>query len=148
MSDFLPIVRERSTRAMPRNCRVGGCGPGTVLLASALALSGCAVGPRFTQPIPPAAAAYTTKFMVPSIMPSGFATPIANMPPLVQDLTLLNPMRHFLIIVRGVFLEGAPTGAFAPEYAAMAAVAGASLFAAGWLFRRRAYGEIRRGRVQ
>jgi ABC-2 type transport system permease protein len=78
-------------------------------------------------------------FMVPSIMLSGFATPIANMPPLVQDLTLLNPMRHFLIIVRGVFLEGAPTGAFAPEYAAMAAIAGASLFAAAWLFRRRVY---------
>lgn len=78
-------------------------------------------------------------FMVPSIMLSGFATPIANMPPLVQDLTWLNPMRHFLIIVRGVFLEGSTTGAFVPEYAAMAAIAGASLFAAGWLFRRRVY---------
>jgi ABC-2 type transport system permease protein len=78
-------------------------------------------------------------FMVPSIMLSGFATPIANMPPVIQDLTWLNPMRHFLIVVRGVFLEGATTGTFLPEYAAMAAIAGASLFAAGWLFRRRVY---------
>ena len=36
-------------------------------------------------------------FMVPSIILSGFATPIANMPPLVQDLTLINPMRLSLI---------------------------------------------------
>jgi ABC-2 type transport system permease protein len=78
-------------------------------------------------------------FMVPSIILSGFATPIANMPPLVQTLTWLNPMRHILIIVRGAFLEGAHAGAFLPEYAAMAAMAGASLLAAGWLFRRRVY---------
>ena len=47
-------------------------------------------------------------FMVPSIILSGFATPIANMPQAVQDLTLINPMRYFLVVVRGVFLEGAP----------------------------------------
>lgn len=78
-------------------------------------------------------------FMVPSIILSGFATPIANMPTLIRKLTWLNPMRHFLIIVRGVFLEGSTLGAFVPEYVAMAAVAGASLAAAGWLFRRRVY---------
>ena len=78
-------------------------------------------------------------FMVPSIVLSGFATPIANMPTFIQELTWLNPMRHFLIIVRGVFLEGAGTGAFIPEYAAMAGLAIISLFAAGWLFRKRIY---------
>ena len=46
-------------------------------------------------------------FMVPSIILSGFATPIANMPMWEQRLTLLNPMRYFLVIVRTVFLEGA-----------------------------------------
>ncbi|SPD71730.1 hypothetical protein PITCH_A1000005 [uncultured Desulfobacterium sp.] len=45
-------------------------------------------------------------FIVPAIILSGFATPIANMPPLVQDLTLINPMRYFMIILRSVFLEG------------------------------------------
>ena len=45
-------------------------------------------------------------FLVPSIILSGFATPIANMPQLVQYLTLLNPMRYFLIILRSVFLQG------------------------------------------
>jgi ABC-2 type transport system permease protein len=47
-------------------------------------------------------------FLVPSIILSGFATPILNMPPIVQKLTLINPMRYFMVIVRGVFLEGTP----------------------------------------
>jgi ABC-2 type transport system permease protein len=37
-------------------------------------------------------------FLVPSVILSGFATPIANTPPLVQALTRLNPMRYFLVI--------------------------------------------------
>ncbi len=78
-------------------------------------------------------------FMVPSIILSGFATPIANMPAVIRKLTWINPMRHILIVVRGVFLEGATARAFIPEYAAMAAIAAVSLFAAGWLFRRRTY---------
>ncbi len=76
-------------------------------------------------------------FMVPSIILSGFATPIANMPGWVQDLTLLNPMRYFLVIVRGVFLEGSGVGALTGQYWPMAVMAAVTLAAAGWLFRRR-----------
>ena len=57
-------------------------------------------------------------FLVPSIILSGFATPIANMPEWVQVLTLINPMRYFLVIVRSVFLEGA--GVFAARLAILA----------------------------
>jgi ABC-2 type transport system permease protein len=32
--------------------------------------------------------------------------PIETMPPVFQTLTLLNPLRHFLEIVRGIFLKG------------------------------------------
>jgi len=76
-------------------------------------------------------------FMVPSIILSGFATPIANMPDWVQDLTLVNPMRYFLVIVRGVFLEGASLSSLASQYWPMAAIGAASLVAAAWLFRSR-----------
>ncbi|MGO4872552.1 MAG: ABC transporter permease [Roseiarcus sp.] len=76
-------------------------------------------------------------FMVPSIILSGFATPIANMPEWVQDLTLVNPMRYFLVIVRGVFLEGASFSSLAAQYWPMALIGAASLAAAGWLFRSR-----------
>ena len=76
-------------------------------------------------------------FMVPSVLLSGFASPIANMPAWVQDITLVNPMRYFLVIVRGVFLEGASLSSLASQYWPMALIGAASLTAAGWLFRRR-----------
>jgi drug efflux transport system permease protein len=76
-------------------------------------------------------------FMVPSIILSGFATPIANMPGWVQDLTLLNPMRYFLVIVRSVFLEGAGVGALVSQYWPMAVIGVVNLAVAGWLFRKR-----------
>jgi len=45
-------------------------------------------------------------FMLPAIIMSGFFYPISSMPVGFQWLTLLNPVRHFLEIVRGVFLKG------------------------------------------
>jgi ABC-2 type transport system permease protein len=78
-------------------------------------------------------------FMVPSIVLSGFATPIANMPDAIQNLTLINPMRYFLVVVRAVFLEGATFDQLAPQYWPMALIALTTLIAAGWLFRRRSY---------
>jgi ABC-2 type transport system permease protein len=76
-------------------------------------------------------------FMVPSLILSGFATPIANMPGWVQALTLLNPLRYFLIIVRSVFIEGAGASVLLPQFWPMAVIAFVTLAAAGWLFRSR-----------
>ena len=44
--------------------------------------------------------------MLPSIMLSGFIFPINNMPWVIQQFTLLLPLRYFLEIVRGIFLKG------------------------------------------
>jgi ABC-2 type transport system permease protein len=76
-------------------------------------------------------------FLVPAIILSGFATPIANMPPLVQKLTLLNPMRYFLVILRGVFLEGASMRLLWPHYWPMAVIGLLNLTLAARLFRHR-----------
>ncbi len=76
-------------------------------------------------------------FIVPSVILSGFATPIANMPMWIQHLTWINPMRYFLIIVRSVFLEGAGFGELAPQFWPMAAIGVVTLSVAGWLFRKR-----------
>ena len=78
-------------------------------------------------------------FLVPAIILSGFATPIANMPRLVQDLTLINPMRYFLVVLRGVFLEGTPFHLLIHPFAAMASIGVVALAAAAWLFRHRMY---------
>lgn len=45
-------------------------------------------------------------FLPPSIMLSGFATPVENMPHWLQTVTIVNPVRWFLVIVRSVFLKG------------------------------------------
>ncbi|MBN2560022.1 MAG: ABC transporter permease [Phycisphaerae bacterium] len=45
-------------------------------------------------------------FYFPAVLLSGFMFPIANMPEVVQWLTYLNPLRYFLVIVRGIFLKG------------------------------------------
>jgi ABC-2 type transport system permease protein len=76
-------------------------------------------------------------FLVPAIILSGFATPIANMPPLVQDLTLINPLRYFMIILRGVFLEGAGFNELYDQFWPLAVIGLFSLLIAGWLFRHR-----------
>ena len=78
-------------------------------------------------------------FMVPAVILSGFATPIANMPEAVQLLTYLDPLRYFLIVLRGVFLEGDSYALLFDQYWPMALIALASLSAAGWLFRHRMY---------
>lgn len=45
-------------------------------------------------------------FFQPAMLLSGFAFPIANMPDAIQYLTYLNPLRYFLVIIRGIFLKG------------------------------------------
>ncbi|MDT4332581.1 ABC transporter permease [Methylomonas sp. MS20] len=77
--------------------------------------------------------------IVPAVILSGYATPIANMPEAVQTLTLLNPLRYFLVIVRGVFLQGLDSPALLHQYWPMALIGLASLTCAGWLFRKRMY---------
>ncbi|MEW5770581.1 MAG: ABC transporter permease [Pseudomonadota bacterium] len=78
-------------------------------------------------------------FMVPAVILSGFATPIANMPQAVQTITLIDPLRYFLVILRKVFLEGAGFDVLAHQYWPMALIAVVSLGLAGWLFRNRMY---------
>ncbi len=76
-------------------------------------------------------------FLVPAVILSGFATPIANMPDTVQLLTYVNPLRYFLIILRGVFLEGSSYSDLYEYYWPMALVGLTTLSFAGWLFRHR-----------
>jgi len=54
-------------------------------------------------------------FFFPAMLLSGFAFPIANMPEPVQWLTLINPLRYFLVIVRSVFLKGVGLEVLWPE---------------------------------
>jgi ABC-2 type transport system permease protein len=60
-------------------------------------------------------------FLVPMIYLSGFIFPIENMPQVIQWVTLLIPLRYFLVIVRGIFLKGVGLEVLWPQIAALAA---------------------------
>lgn len=76
-------------------------------------------------------------FFAPAFMLSGFAFPVRNMPELVQWLTLLNPVRYFLEIVRGVFLKGAGFAALWPQMLALAIFGAAILSSSALRFQKR-----------
>jgi ABC-2 type transport system permease protein len=78
-------------------------------------------------------------FVVPAVILSGFTTPIANMPHLIQQITYVNPMRYFMVIIRGVFLEGTPFSGLLGQFWPLAVIGLLNLVLAGWMFRRRLY---------
>lgn len=76
-------------------------------------------------------------FILPFFMLSGFVFPIANMPEFVQWLTYLNPLRYFLVIIRGIFLKGIDMHVLWPQYVAMTLLGLAVFTAAILRFRKR-----------
>jgi len=61
-------------------------------------------------------------FFQPSFLLSGFTFPIRNMLQAVQYLTLLNPVRYFMEIVRGLFLKGSGITVLWPQMLALAVI--------------------------
>ena len=74
-------------------------------------------------------------FLLPAIILSGFLYPIATMPEAFQLLTLANPLRHFLEIVRGIFLRGAGIAELWVQFAMLTGMAAAGLAIATRRFR-------------
>lgn len=75
-------------------------------------------------------------FFLPAIILSGFMYPVQNMPRFVQTLTLLNPIRHYLVVVRGVFLKGAGFDVLWPQIATLAVMGTTVLFIASKRLRK------------
>ena len=68
--------------------------------------------------------AMMTTFFVffPAMLFSGFIFPIANMPTVIQWLSLLDPLRYMLVIIRGVFLKGVGFDVLWTQFAALLAI--------------------------
>ena len=77
-------------------------------------------------------------FLIPMIYLSGFIFPIENMPPAIQWLTTVIPLRYFLVIVRGIFLKGVGWDVLWPQFAALATWGVAVLGLAAARSRKRA----------
>ena len=59
-------------------------------------------------------------FSIFAILTSGFFTPISNMPQAMQYVTLINPMRYFMEIVRAIMMKGAGVADLVPQIIAIA----------------------------
>ena len=79
----------------------------------------------------------TFVFLVPAIILSGFATPIENMPDWLQTLTYANPLRYFMVVVKGIFLKDISAAVVWSQTWPMGIIAVVTLGSATWLFRRR-----------
>lgn len=74
-------------------------------------------------------------FILPAIILSGFLYPVDTMPPFFERLTLLNPLRHFLEVVRAIFLKGSGLAELWPQFTVLLAMAAAGLALATRRFR-------------
>lgn len=81
--------------------------------------------------------AFMAAFLVflPAMLLSGFMFPVGSMPEVFQALTLLNPLRHYLEIVRALFLKGAGLGALRTQFLALLAMGTGLLWLAARRFR-------------
>jgi ABC-2 type transport system permease protein len=59
-------------------------------------------------------------FIMPSIMFYGFGFPLSTMPQWMQVCSYFNPLRYFLVVIRGTYLKGVGMDILWPQMAAMA----------------------------
>lgn len=76
-------------------------------------------------------------FIVPFFMLSGFVFPISNMPLLVRWTTMLDPLRHLLVIIRGIFLKGTGLEVLWPQFVYLMVIGLVVFSGAVSLFRKR-----------
>jgi drug efflux transport system permease protein len=69
-------------------------------------------------------------------MLSGAMTPIEAMPDWMQPLTLINPVRHFATIARGIMLKGAGVDVLYPNFLALLGFAVLLVGISAWRFRK------------
>lgn len=76
-------------------------------------------------------------FFLPMVLLSGFAFPIATMPRAIQIITYANPIRYFLVIIRGIFLKGIGLEVLWHQLAALAIIGTTLLALSSLRFRKR-----------
>jgi len=76
-------------------------------------------------------------FMMPSVLLSGFATPIENMPTWLQPFTYVIPLRYMMIISKGLFLKAMPAWIVFENLWPLLLIGLFNIIGAGVFFRRR-----------
>ena len=75
--------------------------------------------------------------LLPTVFLSGFFFPLAAMPAALQAVSLVIPLRYYLIIIRSVLLKGVGVSSLGPEIAALALFGIVTMAVAALRFRKR-----------
>jgi ABC-2 type transport system permease protein len=75
-------------------------------------------------------------FNMPAITFSGFGFPIASIPENLRWITYFDPLRYFLVILRGVYLKGVSLDVLWPQFLAMALIGLVLLTVSVFRFRK------------
>jgi ABC-2 type transport system permease protein len=111
----------------------------TLLVATLLyVLSGLGMGLIISTISRTQQEAFMATFLVimPMMLLSGFMFPVESMPKAFQWITLVNPVRHYLEIARGVFLKGTGFRIHWPELVSLLLLGTALLGFAATRFRK------------
>jgi ABC-2 type transport system permease protein len=76
-------------------------------------------------------------FAMPAFILSGFAFPLESMPEWIQYLTYANPLRYFLVIIRGVFLKAIGLDILWPQMLALGILGALMILLSSLRFQKR-----------
>jgi ABC-2 type transport system permease protein len=75
--------------------------------------------------------------MVPAVMLSGFVAPVENMPTAFRALAWCDPLSHFIVIVKGIFLKGYGPAQVWPNLWPLMLNTVLTMSLGYWMYRRR-----------
>lgn len=137
---FLDVLLVMGAGRVLFGVRIAGSIPLLLLLAALYLVAALGIGLLISVAAPTQQTAMTAGMLasqLPTVLLSGFIFPIRAMPEAVQWLTNAIPARHFLVIVRGIFLKASPLAHLWPQVLALAAIAALTLTLASRKFRKK-----------
>lgn len=79
----------------------------------------------------------TFGFMSPAVILSGYMAPVENMPVILRGISAIDPLTHFIIVVKGIFLKGYELPQAWPHIWPLLAIGIVNMTLAYLLFRKR-----------
>ncbi len=137
---FLDVLLVMGAGRMLFGVRVVGSIPLLLALSALYLVSALGIGLLISVISPTQQTAMTIGMLssqLPTMLLSGFLFPVRAMPQVVQWLTNLIPARHFLVIVRGIFLKGNGLAQLWPQVLLLAGIAALTLGLASRKFRKK-----------
>jgi ABC-2 type transport system permease protein len=137
---FLDVLLVMAAGRALFGVRIAGSIPLLLTLSALYLIAALGIGLLISVVSPTQQTAMTAGMLasqLPTVLLSGFIFPIRAMPEAVQWLTSTIPARHFLVIVRGIFLKASPLAHLWPQVLALAGIAALTLALASRKFKKK-----------